>query len=100
MEVPEHIEVEAGSTLTLTWPDGSANRVAAATLRGSCECAACVRGADGPPLVDAAAVRIVDARVVGAYGLNFTFAPDDHHTGIYSYDRLRVLGESIPGGER
>lgn len=84
--------------LTLAWPDGAVNRVAAATLRASCECAACVRGSDGSPLVDAASVRIVDARIVGAYGINFTFAPDDHHTGIYSYDRLRHLGEPADGG--
>ena len=49
-------------------------------------------------MVDADAVRIIDARIVGAYGINFTFAPDDHHTGIYPYDRLRQLGE--PAADR
>ena len=99
VDVPARIEVEGGTTLTLTWPDGAVNRVAAAALRTACECASCLRGADGPPLVDTATVRIADARVVGAYGINFTFAPDDHRTGIYPYDRLRMLGESLPGGE-
>jgi DUF971 family protein len=44
---------------------------------------------------DAAAVQILDTVLVGAYALNFTFAPDHHHTGIYPFDRLRLLGESV-----
>jgi DUF971 family protein len=95
VEVPEQIEVEAGTALTITWPDGTVNRVVAAALRASCECASCLRGGGPPRIFDAASVRIVGARPVGAYGVNFTFAPDDHHTGIYPYDRLRLLGEQV-----
>ena len=32
---------------------------------------------------------------IAAYAL--TFAPDDHHTGIYPFDRLRSLGRSAGG---
>ncbi len=94
MDVPQRIEVESGAALVLTWPDGTVNTVAAPALRAACECATCL-GPEGEVgwIGDAATVRILDATLVGAYAVNFTFAPDDHHTGIYPFDRLRALGK-------
>lgn len=77
----------------LTWPDGTTTAVPAAELRQACECATCL-GPDGAAVgIDLLEVRIVDAALVGAYAINFTFAPDHHQTGIYPFDRLRALGE-------
>ena len=94
MDVPDRIEINDGVALRLTWPDGAVTSVSAATLRGACECATCL-GPDrtGTAVADPGSVRITDARIVGAYAINFTFAPDQHHTGIYPFDRLRRLGE-------
>ncbi|MBT8250350.1 MAG: DUF971 domain-containing protein, partial [Acidimicrobiia bacterium] len=33
--------------------------------------------------------------LVGAYAINFGFAPDGHHTGIYSFDSLRALATDV-----
>lgn len=101
MDIPERIEVEEGKTLILTWSDDSSTRVAAPALRAACECATCL-GPEGTGswIGDAGAVRILDATLVGAYALNFTFAPDDHHTGIFPFDRLRALGAAPVGRER
>lgn len=101
MDIPERIEVEEGATLVLTWEDGAVTALTAPALRAACECATCL-GPDGGPswMGDAATVRILDASLVGAYALNFTFAPDDHHTGIYPFDRLRALGENHNLGRR
>jgi DUF971 family protein len=97
MDVPERIEVNDGNVLVLTWPDGAVTTVAAPALRAACECATCLRPeGDAGWIGDAATVRIVNASLVGAYAINFTFAPDDHHTGIYPFDRLRALGEAGP----
>ena len=94
MDVPQRIEVEGGAALVLTWPDGAVTTVAAPALRAACECATCLGPEGGAGWIgDAATVRILDATLVGAYAINFTFAPDDHHTGIYPFDRLRALGE-------
>lgn len=90
VEVPERIEVNDGAALVLTWPDGSVTSVPAAELREACECATCQ--ASDPSHGVASEVRIIDTSVVGAYALNFTFAPDHHSTGIYPFDRLRTLG--------
>lgn len=99
MEVPERIEVDDGRVLILSWPDGNVTRVAAAALRAACECAACL-GPDGSAawIGDAGLVRIMDAKVVGAYAINFTFGPDQHATGIFPFDRFRRLGE-VPSGK-
>jgi DUF971 family protein len=36
--------------------------------------------------------ELADIGLVGAYGLNAVWA-DDHSTGIYTFERLRELGE-------
>lgn len=101
METPERIEVDDGRVLILSWPDGAVTRVAAASLRAACECAACL-GPEGTAswMGDAAKIRILDARVVGAYAVNFTFGPDHHGTGIYPFERLRRLGTVQVGEDR
>ena len=98
MDIPERIEVKEGRALVLTWPDGLITSVTAPALRAACQCAGCLatEGA-GSQIDDAASVRILDATLVGAYAINFTFAPDHHHTGIYPFDRLRALGEAPTG---
>ena len=35
--------------------------------------------------------RIGDAHLVGSYGINFTFLPDAHSTGIFTFTQLRAL---------
>lgn len=35
--------------------------------------------------------RIADAHLVGSYGINFTFLPDAHSTGIFTFTQLREL---------
>lgn len=93
VDVPDRIEVNDGAALQLTWPDGSTTSLGAAELRNACECATCQAEASGA-VGDPNEIRIVETAIVGAYALNFTFAPDQHHTGIYPFDRLRALGEA------
>lgn len=96
MEVPARVEVDGGKVLILTWADGSVDSIDAAALRAACECAACREPAGAAATRSALAVpeliEITDVRLVGAYAIGFSFAPDDHHTGIYPFDRLRALG--------
>ncbi|MFQ5967914.1 MAG: gamma-butyrobetaine hydroxylase-like domain-containing protein [Acidimicrobiia bacterium] len=39
-------------------------------------------------------MRIEAASMVGAYAVNFTFGPDAHRTGIFSFEQLHELGTS------
>lgn len=100
VEIPERVEIDDGRMLVLSWPDGAVTRVTAASLRAACECATCL-GPDGKAswIGDAGSVRVLDARLVGSYAINFTFGPDQHGTGIYPFDRLRHLGELSTGRE-
>jgi DUF971 family protein len=67
-------------------------------LRRSCPCAAC-RGEAGyagrfavEPDLRPGEDELADIALVGNYGLNAVWA-DGHNTGIYTYQRLRELGE-------
>ncbi len=99
MEAPNRIAVDAKRALTLEWGDGTVSTIAAATLRDACSCATCRSEAERRPtrlrLVAAAQpITIEDAHLVGGYGINLTFGPDGHRTGIFTYDQLRGLADS------
>jgi DUF971 family protein len=98
VDVPERIEVEGGTDVVLTWPDGARSRLSAVELRAACQCASCREPAgieataavvDGP-----VPVTIAEAKLVGGYAINFVFAPEGHGTGIYPFTVLRNLGEA------
>ncbi len=95
MEVPARIEVVEGEQVELTWPDGHRQELTARELRAACPCATCrdPAGAERTVLLlgGPVPVMITDARLVGDYAINFTFAPDGHHTGIFAFDYLRSL---------
>lgn len=93
MDVPEKIELKDGTQLTLTWEDGTVNTFTAQELRSSCACADCRSAAEQRPsaLRLVALTSITDVKLVGSYGVNFTFAPDGHRTGIFTFDQLRAL---------
>jgi len=87
------IEVDRGERLVLTWDDDTVDTFTAEDLRRSCPCAGCREDpAAGRNLLGGVdPVRIDDARLVGGYALNLTFAPDGHATGIFSFSYLRSL---------
>lgn len=94
MDVPAKIELKQGGLLTLTWEDGTADSFTAQHLRDSCACADCRSAADRKSalrLVAPMLTTISDVKLVGNYGINFTFAPDGHRTGIFTFDQLRAL---------
>jgi len=97
MDVPGRIEIEEGTRVLITWEDDEITTLTARQLRRACPCAEC-REPDGHARIDAvlggpAPVTISDATLVGGYALGFTFAPDGHSTGIFSFDVLKGLDE-------
>ncbi|CAN5873056.1 DUF971 domain-containing protein [soil metagenome] len=98
MNLPARIDVEGGTRLVLTWEDETQTAVTARTLRAACPCASC-RSDTGAKrraavLGGPVEIRMETARLVGAYAVNFEFAPDSHRTGIFTFDQLRQLGSS------
>jgi DUF971 family protein len=84
----------AGGALEIEWADGHRTRYDFVTLRWLCPCAFC-RGEAGmpgwldsmPTLTDAQ-TQLTDLQLVGQYAVAPTWA-DGHHTGYYTFARLR-----------
>ena len=92
--VPERIEVD-GESMTIAWSDGLIAELAAADVRAACECAAC-REPSGMEATRAVLagdrpITVTEASLVGGYAVTFTFSPDGHRTGIFTYSLLRSL---------
>ena len=75
---------------------GGHHRYAVRELRIACPCASCRDEMTGERILDPSKVPEdvfpVNLSSVGNYGLKVRWS-DGHDTGIYSFDRLRELGE-------
>jgi DUF971 family protein len=90
---PVTIDLQRDAGLTLTWADGATSTFELEELRVHCPCADCRtrRDAHQPvwPLPSSPQpLRIVDAELVGAYGISITWN-DGHSTGIYNWALLQ-----------
>jgi DUF971 family protein len=92
------IEIRRDLDVRVTYGDGAVVTVDVGQLRAVCPCAGCrgrrERGepvwppARSGPLSVHPAIRIVDAELVGAWGLSIDWS-DGHGTGIYAWTVLR-----------
>lgn len=89
---------EGNRALLVDWGDGTTHRIPFRELRLSCPCAACAgelgytgRFATDPDL-HPGEDELADISLVGSYGLNAVWG-DGHNTGIYTFERLRELGD-------
>jgi DUF971 family protein len=87
--------------LRIRWEDGRTFDYRARALRLACPCAGCIDEWNGSRLLDPAKIppflTLLAVELVGRYALNFTFS-DGHHTGIFSWQLLRQLGEGTDAG--
>ncbi len=97
METPSRIELDDRTRVTLTWSDGPA-AFDARSLRKACGCADCRSEAGIERTVAVLAgphpITIDHAELRGAYAINFTFGPDGHSTGIFTWEMLRTLSDA------
>jgi len=101
---PTKIKKLGPQELMIHWKDGHESRYMGPVLRGLCPCATCEDENTGQRLI--LPIHISDdlefrkIELVGHYALQFEWS-DGHHTGIYSFDRLRKLcpcEKCRPGG--
>lgn len=91
----------ANGRLEIEWADGHRTTYDTVTLRWLCPCAFCRGEAGLPGWLDSAPTltpdqtRITDIQLVGQYAVCPTWA-DGHHTGFYTFERLR---EACPCAE-
>ncbi len=108
---PETLEREGTAGLVIGWSNGQRRRYTAAALRTACPCATCreKKSADKKPppgsnlkgsllpvlsMQEARPTTIERMRPVGNYAYNIAFS-DGHDSGIYTFEFLFELGESI-----
>jgi DUF971 family protein len=106
---PIDLRIDKRDGLYVKWADGHASHYSLAFLRKHCPCAACRSELPGgqpaqpsppgaiplavlPPNI-AHAAEFSDARLVGNYALQITWA-DGHSTGIYDFHYLRAISPS------
>lgn len=88
-----------GDELAIVWSDGHEEYLKLEALRRACPCASCQGEPDAMGRVVRPKVQLNERSFqllryepVGGYALQLHWA-DGHHTGIYSFDYLRSLGE-------
>ena len=94
-----------GQELAVKWDDGSESFVSLERLRRACPCAGCkgemdilgnvYKGEERP--LGPAAFRLLRVVNVGTYAIQPIWG-DQHATGIYSFDYLRLVAGTGPGG--
>lgn len=89
---------DSALTFVVEWADGQATRVPYQQLRQLCACAVCVDEVTGERKLDPDSIPddigVSDCEQVGLYGLRIYWT-DGHQTGIYTWDRLREIGDLI-----
>ena len=94
----EDIRTVGERELLLLWKDGRRVLFAFKELRFHCPCAACIDEHTGARIIRAESiagdVRVLDWKWVGNYAVQFRWS-DGHQTGIYAFDYLRGMRESV-----
>jgi len=94
---PQQIRQNGPRELSITWADGLECLYPVRALRLACACASCVDEWTGQPRLDPTSVPedVAPSRIesVGRYAIQIAWS-DGHDTGIYTFSRLRELGET------
>ena len=96
---PKQIKLDNPETLSILWDDGHRGVISLRTLRDNCPCAGCqgetVLMKSYLPILQLeqpGKYKLVGAETVGSYAVGMSWG-DGHRTGIYTFERLRLLCE-------
>ena len=92
--IPTLVTKDALGNLKIAWNDEKECIYNLRELRFSCQCALCRHEGTGEKLISLenipSNINLVKVEIVGNYALHFTWS-DNHSTGIYSYEYLRLI---------
>jgi ATP-binding protein involved in chromosome partitioning len=95
---PRQIRQKGPRQLVIVWADGHQSEYDVRDLRLACACAHCINEWTGESLLDPATVprdvQPVKIEGVGRYAIQIEWS-DGHSWGIYTFERLRELGERL-----
>lgn len=94
-----------GNEIAIKWDDGRESFIPLDVLRRACPCASCkgemdifgtlYKGPDKP--ITSSSTQLTRLAYIGGYALQPTWA-DGHHTGLFSYEYLRKIGDALEQG--
>ncbi|MBM9500582.1 DUF971 domain-containing protein [Leptospira sp. 201903071] len=87
------------TTLKITWKDGVTSVYDLLDLRKRCPCVVCKGGHGGKVGTTTGGIQkisLYSVNKVGRYAINPVWS-DNHQTGIYSFDSLRMLADGLGG---
>lgn len=91
--------VAQNGAIRITWPEGTVQRIPNRDVRASCQCALCVEEYTGNQLLDDSTIpHDIEAKSItplGNYAVSIEWS-DGHSSGIFTWDHLRKLGETVP----
>ena len=103
MVYPTNLQLTPGNELLIDWSDGQRRKYAVKSLREACPCATCREKRSQPKdpfalptlkQVQMEPLKIVGMQPMGNYAYSIAFS-DGHDTGIFAFDLLRQLGETV-----
>ena len=103
MIYPTALEMTPENQLLIDWSDGQRRRYSVRALKEACPCATCREKRSEPKdpfalptlkQVQTEPLRIAGMQPMGNYAYSIAFS-DGHDTGIFAFDLLRQLGESV-----
>lgn len=99
---PTNIQLFGENRLRIDWSDGHSREYTVRELRDACPCATCREQKKQPPppagalpvlsAAEARPLKLQGMKPVGNYAYSIAFS-DGHNTGIYTFERLRELGQ-------
>ena len=100
MQSPKNIRVHKDQrVLELIWTDTDVSRLPFRTVRQNCPCAVCVDEFTGRQLLNPETVPVdlglVEVSLCGNYALRIRWS-DTHDSGLFTWTRLRSIGEHTP----
>ncbi|MDV6235200.1 DUF971 domain-containing protein [Leptospira ellisii] len=95
---PDRIDFDQTS-LTIVWKDGATSVFELVDLRRRCPCVVCKGGHGGKVGTTTGGIQSIQLygiNKVGRYAIHPVWS-DNHQTGIYSFDSLRMLADGLGG---
>jgi DUF971 family protein len=96
---PSEIKVKEKKYLYILWNDTIETWIKLANLRINCPCAVCTnerenQGSKYIPIYSNVQLMVNSIKLVGSYAIAISWS-DDHNTGIYDFNYLKKLSDTM-----
>ncbi len=94
--------LQSDQVLEISWPNNQVDRVPYFLLRTECPCTTCRDEWSGERILDPKTIRsdikLACMENIGTYAIRLSWN-DGHSSGLFSWETLRTLADSIPSAQ-